>query len=260
MTEPVADFLALAARAAALDDDNAAQTRVRHSLEQTLGPLDTLTLGTAASVATGTAALAKGFLSKAVLGALVVGVVAGGTVVEVAHRLGEVASPHDDSTLAVLPAVPTPAVSSSLEAVPTPATPAMPARPTIPPNPAREPTPPPQALPALPTPAPPLAGNVAADPVKPATLDDERMLIERGKTALGRRDFAAVHDAVAAHRSRYSDGAFTEERDVLEVIALLRARSPQGPAAADAFLERHPHSVFVEMIRSSQATLVPQLP
>ena len=86
-----------------------------------------------------------------------------------------------------------------------------------------------------------------------SSLDDQRLLIERGKTALARRDFASVADAVGAYRSRYHDGAFVEECDALEVLALVRGRSSLAAAATAAFAKRHPHSVFAGVIESAVA-------
>lgn len=268
---PLADLQALAARAAALDDDRALQERVRHNLEASFGPLDTLRLGapSAAATAAAGASVSKALLTKAVLGSLLVGTVVGGSLVELRHR----AEPVRDASPVIITTPPPPAPVSPVSPIapsPPAADPPLAAQPVPPAAPARRPSPPrPTAMPAdapTTTTAAPVRYDVddapdapdapdAAD--GPDALDAERLLIERGKTALARRDFAAVQAAVQAHRRRHPAGAFAEERDALEAIALLRAGDPAGRAAAAAFAERYPKSPYLEPIRAAAPAFLP---
>lgn len=286
MTEPVSELLALAARAAALEDDGAMQARVRERLEQGFGPFEGLSLGGVSSTLIPTAGdggassttamtLGKALMTKAILGALVVGAVAGGTLVEVAHRLAtpgpaaatDALAAATDGLEAATDGLATPtAVAKTPSAVDAPA--AVPAEipaATAPPATERSGLPPPSppppttrreperrmrdhARPARAESSSSAPSPTPADRPPPSNLDEERMLIERGKTALTRRDFSAVHAAVELHRRRHPTGAFAEERDALEVLALLQAGDLRSAAAADAFAARYPKSVFLRLM------------
>lgn len=272
MTEPLdgpsAALQALAARAAALDDDSALQARVRDSLERSFGALDGLTLGSAATpmagaTATSTSAgatVSKALFSKAVAGALFAGAILGASVVELRHRLA--GPPLPAAPVDVVEPAPARALAPPVPAVPASAP--VEAAPQELPQPAigearsaRRPLPPRAAPVSTPSEPPPATTQVAPAPPPQAldALDQERLLIERGKTALARRDFAAVQAAVDVHRARHADGAFAEERDALEVIALLRAGDARGPSTADAFSRRYPRSAYLPAIRAAAPAL-----
>ncbi len=117
---------------------------------------------------------------------------------------------------------------------------------TVPPPPAVvAPTPPPPA----PVPAPEAkAATASAD----ASLQAERRLIETARTALLRKTPENALQALALHRRRFATGRLQEERDSLEVQALMAAgRRQDAQHAAESFLQHHPESIFSAIVRAS---------
>lgn len=135
-------------------------------------------------------------------------------------------------------------------------TPAMrelnPAAPTEVPLPTPPPTPAPIAAPepvsaqeTPSTPARPRAAKVPPAPSVPAPTGEERQLIEAARTALLKRDPSAALLSLARHRASFSSGQLGEERDSLEVQALLQAgKRGEARDAALKFLKKFPESVF----------------
>lgn len=79
----------------------------------------------------------------------------------------------------------------------------------------------------------------------PEELAEEQRLLAEGQRALAARNVDAVLSAVRAHAQRFSRGALAEERDALEIRALLVAqRTDEARARAARFRRRYPDSVF----------------
>ncbi len=124
--------------------------------------------------------------------------------------------------------------------------------------------------PVVPTPAAPEARTITpgkkaaaaqaapvpvAAPVAPSSLEEESALLDQARQALARSNHKAALDALLAHRARFAAGTFAEERDALEVRALLATGEPAlAGAAAKAFLNRYPSSIHrAVMERAAQA-------
>ncbi|MBL0195830.1 MAG: hypothetical protein IPQ09_16690 [Myxococcales bacterium] len=103
----------------------------------------------------------------------------------------------------------------------------------------------PTALTAAP-PAPPLARPAPEPSARPQTLlDEERGLLERGRVALGRRDWVSSLEAVRAHRQRFPKGQLAEERDALEVQGLAAGgHTADARRRGEAFLAAYPQSIL----------------
>lgn len=73
----------------------------------------------------------------------------------------------------------------------------------------------------------------------------ERQLIEGARTALLRSDSVGALQAIAEHRSSFARGQLSEERDSLEVQALVQAeRRDDARAAAARFKRSYPDSIL----------------
>jgi hypothetical protein len=73
----------------------------------------------------------------------------------------------------------------------------------------------------------------------------ERQLLEAARTALVRRESSFALETLEKLRLEFPRGQLTEERESLRVQALQQAkRDDDAKAAARAFLEQYPHSVF----------------
>jgi hypothetical protein len=115
-----------------------------------------------------------------------------------------------------------------------------------------EPLPPaPVPAPEIPAPAPapaippPVVKPRPSAPTVAAPSGEERQLIEAARTALLKRDPVAALHAISRHRAAFSSGQLAEERDSLEVQALMQqGQTEQARAAAVVFLKRFPQSVF----------------
>ncbi|MGA9524064.1 MAG: hypothetical protein WBV82_21565, partial [Myxococcaceae bacterium] len=91
----------------------------------------------------------------------------------------------------------------------------------------------------VPTPAPE-ATNAANDALKA-----ERSLVEQSRSALARGDAAAALAALAEHRQSFPDGRLSEERDALEIQALVaRDQMDEAQSRAAAFRENYPTSLL----------------
>lgn len=124
------------------------------------------------------------------------------------------------------------------------------------------------AAPATPAPAtddeparPPIADEEpsrAATSLVPATEDRvatslaaERRLVDSARAALAQGRHEPALSALATHRRRFPDGALAEERDALEVEALVAAgRRDEAAAAATGFEHRYPASLYRGRIRA----------
>jgi hypothetical protein len=99
----------------------------------------------------------------------------------------------------------------------------------------------------------PRAANArrASEDEAPEDLAAEQRLLAEGQRALARGEADAVLSSVRAHAQRFARGALAEERDALEVRALLLARrDAEARARAERFRRRYPESVFLSAIES----------
>jgi hypothetical protein len=96
-------------------------------------------------------------------------------------------------------------------------------------------------VPPRPPPSPPAtSASAVIDPLR-----DERLLIDRARSALARADGADALEAVETHAARHPSGALAEEREVLRIRALVRlGRVDEAKQARARFDTRFPNSVF----------------
>ena len=110
--------------------------------------------------------------------------------------------------------------------------------------PVAEPVPVPVQVPPLDS-EPPAVVLPRTAPLSRSPSGEERQLIEAARTALLKRSPTAALQAITRHRQRFPRGQLEEERDSLEVQALMQAgEATQARAAALAFLKKFPQSVF----------------
>jgi hypothetical protein len=122
------------------------------------------------------------------------------------------------------------------------------------------PGPPPIAKPTL-EPAAPIAARAEPTSVKPSdtarveprqrdrSLAAERALIEQAQTALAREQGAAALAVLERHARDFPQGELAEERDSLQVQALVKMeRYEQARKAAAHFHGRFPRSIFGAMV------------
>ena len=82
-------------------------------------------------------------------------------------------------------------------------------------------------------------------PITAPHLNVERQLIEAARTALVRRDSQFALQTLEKLRRDFPSGQMAEERESLQVQALQQARrDDEARAAAKAFVEKYPRSVF----------------
>jgi outer membrane protein assembly factor BamD (BamD/ComL family) len=75
------------------------------------------------------------------------------------------------------------------------------------------------------------------------------VLVETGRSALGRGDWASALAALDKHAREFPHGRLAEERDVLRVQALaLGGRTDEARTRAEAFRARYPKSVFLPLL------------
>jgi len=98
-----------------------------------------------------------------------------------------------------------------------------------------------------PTPMGPLSSvpvPLAASPEPRGDLPRERVLLEAARTALERGDPAHALTALDRHRSRFPEGQLREERETLEVYALVAAgRADEARAKTRSFHRAFPMSL-----------------
>lgn len=87
--------------------------------------------------------------------------------------------------------------------------------------------------------------------------DTERLWMERAEAAFGRGDARAALAALAAHRRHFPDGRMREERDALEVRALvLEGNGDEAARRAARFEVAYPRSIFLRQIQASLRSVV----
>jgi hypothetical protein len=119
-------------------------------------------------------------------------------------------------------------------------------------------TPPPSVtVPALE--APPLAtpsvsptSHAASASSGPSQLAAERALLDEARAALVQGDPPRAIERLQRHRRTFLNPMLAEERDAMEVEALVRAgRGAEARARADAFRKRSPDSLFMPTVQSA---------
>lgn len=101
------------------------------------------------------------------------------------------------------------------------------------------------------TPEPPARRRVAQPQAAetPEDLAEEHRMLSAAQRALTQRDANAALASVRAHSQRFAHGALAEERDALEIRALLLAdREQDARSLAQRFRRRYPDSVFIATI------------
>jgi outer membrane protein assembly factor BamD (BamD/ComL family) len=97
-----------------------------------------------------------------------------------------------------------------------------------------------------------VAASKGAAPASAAdTLREESQLLMRVRQALSASEGLRALELVAEHRRAFGAGTLTQERDVMEVQALVQlGRVKDAKAHAKAFLQRYPGSPHTEKVRA----------
>lgn len=106
--------------------------------------------------------------------------------------------------------------------------------------------------PAAPPPAPALPRQRAAQKPRPtlpapSTLNHERALLDRARTALARRDASSALEALELHGTDYPKGQLREEREALRVhVLMLLGKPEEARGAFSSFRSEYPQSPLIE--------------
>ena len=93
-------------------------------------------------------------------------------------------------------------------------------------------------------------------PSRISQLNAERLLLDEAHTALEQGDPQRALGYIEAHRAQYPQALLGEERDALNVKALVRAgRSDEARKAAASFQKRAPSSLFLPTIQGATSSL-----
>lgn len=147
-----------------------------------------------------------------------------------------VAPAVEERSAASVPLAPLPPPEEPVAAVAPPAK-----RVPTPSRPSPRPVSPPVTVPA----SPPAAKRDLA-------LSEERALLERARTALGRSQPEVAQAAAEEHLRRFPDGQLAEEREVLWVQALMRLeRHREAQQKAHAFRRKYPQSILLPVLEAA---------
>jgi hypothetical protein len=109
--------------------------------------------------------------------------------------------------------------------------------------------------PAFPAAAPP-APAVSALAPRASRFAEERRLLDDARAGLLRGEPELALEQLDAHRARFADGLLSEERDAMQVEALVRAGRPdEARERASAFRVRRPASLFLPTVESAMASI-----
>ncbi len=101
----------------------------------------------------------------------------------------------------------------------------------------------------------PRAPERAQEPWGADALAAERRLIDAARFALARGDAEAALRSLRTHRRRYPHGQLAEERDGIEVSALVHAGEvEEARSRAQTFARRYPSSLMLEAIQRAVAS------
>jgi hypothetical protein len=116
----------------------------------------------------------------------------------------------------------------------------------------------PSAAPVEPLPSPSAVGvarptpSSASSSSRTAQLGAERMLLDEARGALVQGDPNRALGRIEQHRRTFASPILGEERDAMEVEALMKAgRTAEARAKADAFGRRTPNSLFLPAVESA---------
>jgi hypothetical protein len=121
-------------------------------------------------------------------------------------------------------------------------------------DPPRAPSPPPpsELAPSAPRERAPRAPHAGGAPTD--SLAAELAIVTAARRALAQGDGQQASAALARHAREFPEGALTEERKALEVLALCATgQQSRAIAAARAFVARYPRSVASSSVRASCA-------
>ncbi|HLK37318.1 MAG TPA: hypothetical protein VKU41_11240, partial [Polyangiaceae bacterium] len=112
--------------------------------------------------------------------------------------------------------------------------------------------------PALPSPAADSAP--AAHPSAPRShasqLSAERMMLDEARTSLVKGDARGALEVLERHRRAFPSPLLGEERDALQIQALVKAgRYDEARARAEAFRKRSPDSLFLPMVDAALGSI-----
>jgi hypothetical protein len=111
--------------------------------------------------------------------------------------------------------------------------------------------PPPVPVDALPAAVPSLS-RVKSTAAQPASLEAELRLLEQARTKLAEGDPVGTLALLGSHRSSYPQSRLREERDALEIKALVASgRRAEASRRADSFLRNFPGSVLRDAVARS---------
>lgn len=92
----------------------------------------------------------------------------------------------------------------------------------------------------------------ATTPRLQESLDKERALLDRARTALIKRDPSSALMALDTHEKSFPSGQLAEERDAMRVQALADAgRTDEAKARANAFRRTYPTSLLLPVVEAS---------
>ncbi len=87
-------------------------------------------------------------------------------------------------------------------------------------------------------------------------LSEERVILDEARAAISRGDTRQGFDSLERHRRLFPNALLAEERDALQVQALVKAaRYDDARARADAFRKRAPGSLFLPMVDAAIASI-----
>jgi len=87
-------------------------------------------------------------------------------------------------------------------------------------------------------------------------LSAERVILDEARTAISQGDAQRGLDRLERHRRLFPNALLAEERDALQVQALVKAaRYEEARARADSFRKRTPDSLFLPMVDAAIASI-----
>jgi hypothetical protein len=137
--------------------------------------------------------------------------------------------------------------------LPQPSVPVPSVAPAVPPvtesSEALPPSPPPEGSVTRPSPS---STSSTTPSSKKAQLAAERLLLDEARAALVQGDPGRALARIETHRRTFANPILAEERDAMEVEALVKAgRTSEAKAKADAFRRRMPNSLFLPTVDSA---------
>jgi hypothetical protein len=111
-----------------------------------------------------------------------------------------------------------------------------------------------QEVPVAATPAP----RAATSKGHASQLSAERLILEEARNAITQGDTRRGLDQLERHRRLFPNPLLAEERDALQVQALVKAgRYDEARASADSFRKRASDSIFMPMVDAAIASIRP---